>query len=108
MVESASYFPRVVTHRRNRWAPLRVFFRWKISDPDDNGSGIPPIPFVSISWAWPLLSQLGPICTIRVRWGVVRILGQRAVPRRVGKNFGPGNFPDPKRAGNYWPRRGSE
>ena len=42
MVESASYFPRVVTHRRNRWAPLRVFFRWKISDPDDNGSGISP------------------------------------------------------------------
>jgi hypothetical protein len=31
--ESGYYFPRVVTHRRNRWAPVRVLFSVKILAP---------------------------------------------------------------------------
>ena len=70
-----------------------------ISDPDDNGSGIPPIPFVSISWAWPLLSQPGPIRTIRARMGSDEDSGPTSGATESREEFRPRN---PKL------RRGSE
>ena len=88
-------------------APTARVVRWQFLTLMITVREFPPFRLFPFLGLGPCSLNQGPFALYGLD-GVVRILSQRAAPWRVGKNFGPGNFPDPKRAGNYWPRRGSE